>query len=43
VTRAYLLACPVALIAYVFLIRYALRWSRSRWDPEGDSRPLNDG
>lgn len=41
------LVCPLALVvgvfAYVLVIRYALRWSRERWDPEGDSTPLNDG
>jgi hypothetical protein len=36
--------CLIAGVAgYAAIIRYALVWSRRRWDPHGDSRPIDDG
>jgi sensor domain CHASE-containing protein len=32
----------VLAVAYTFVIRFALRWSRRRWDDPDGSTPLND-
>ena len=37
-----LVCLAAAVLVYAAIIRFALNWSRSRWDPEGDSTPLNE-
>jgi hypothetical protein len=37
-----LVAVVIGVTLYAAVIAFALRWSRKRWDPDGDSTPLDD-